>query len=33
MATKLIGDNRVILSLFIVLAYVNAYAIMANWYH
>ena len=31
--TKLIGDNRVIASLFLVLSYVNAYAITANWYH
>jgi hypothetical protein len=32
MTTKLIGDNRVIASLFIALSYVNAYAITANWY-
>ncbi len=31
--TKLIGDNRVVVVLFLVLAYVNAYAITANWYH
>jgi len=30
--TKLIGDNRVIVVLFLVLSYVNAYAITANWY-
>lgn len=30
--TKLIGDNRVIVALFLVLAHVNAYAITANWY-
>ena len=29
---KLIGDNRVIVGLFLVLSYVNAYAITANWY-
>lgn len=31
--TKLIGDNRVIVVLFLVLAHVNAYAITAHWYH
>lgn len=31
--SKLIGDNRVIVVLFLVLAYVNAYAITADWYH
>ena len=30
--TKMIGDNRVIVVLFLVLSYVNAYAITANWY-
>lgn len=29
---KLIGDNRVIVVLFLALSYVNAYAITANWY-
>jgi hypothetical protein len=32
MTTKLIGDNRVILSLFLVLSFVNAHALTANWY-
>ena len=30
--TKLIGDNRVVVALFLALSYVNAYAITANWY-
>jgi hypothetical protein len=30
--TKLIGDNRVILVLFLCLAFLNAYAIQGNWY-
>ena len=30
--SKLIGDNRVIAALFLVLTVVNAFAIKANWY-
>lgn len=30
---KLIGDNRVIAVLFLLLAFVNAHAITADWYH
>ena len=30
--TKLIGDNRVIAGLFILLTVVNAFAIQNNWY-
>ena len=29
---KLIGDNRVILVLFVFLAVLNAFAIQGNWY-
>ena len=29
---KLIGDNRVILVLFLCLAFINAFAIQNNWY-
>ena len=29
---KLIGDNRVILVLFVFLAFLNAFAIQGNWY-
>jgi len=29
---KLIGDNRVIVVLFLLLAVVNAFAIQNNWY-
>ncbi len=32
MATKLLFDNRVILSLFLALTFVNAYAIQHHWY-
>jgi hypothetical protein len=32
MTSKLIGDNRVILSLFLALTFLNAYAITARWY-
>ncbi len=30
--SKLIGDNRVIVALFLVLTVVNAFAIQNNWY-
>jgi hypothetical protein len=30
--TKLIFDNRVIVVLFIALAFLNAFAIQSNWY-
>lgn len=30
--TKLIGDNRVIVVLFLLLTVVNAFAIQNNWY-
>jgi hypothetical protein len=32
MTTKLIGDNRVILVLFLALTFLNAYGITAKWY-
>ena len=32
MTTKLMGDNRVILVLFLALAFLNAHAITAKWY-
>ncbi len=30
---KYLADNRLVAVTFIALAYTNAYAIMANWYH
>lgn len=30
--SKLIGDNRVIVALFLLLTVVNAFAIQNNWY-
>ncbi len=30
--TKLIGDNRVIVVLFLILSFVNAFAITGHWY-
>ena len=29
---KYLADNRVIVSLFVALSFVNSYAITANWY-
>jgi hypothetical protein len=31
--TKLLTDNRVVVVLFIVLAFLNAFAIQGGWYH